>query len=214
MCFYSLWKNLRSRPSPSHYGAIAPITPVQTIHKHNWKIWTNKNLLNVIFQIHNTIFDVLYMTVFGQTFELPPTQHFKKGTSHMTEDGHISNCLMNKTIRYMAVFGHFIPSPALKGTFYMTEDGHISNCFVHQTIRYMTVFGHIKSAFFKMLGRGQFKGLTEEVIYRTSNIVLWIWNITFNKFLFVHIFHLCLWINWSGVIGAVATIMTWWRTTS
>ena len=65
-----------------------------------------------------------------------------------------------------------------------------------------------------MLGRGQFKGLTEEVIYRTSNIVLWIWNITFNKFLFVHIFHLCLWINWSGVIGAVATIMTWWRTTS
>ena len=178
MCFYSLWKNLRSRPSPSHYGAIAPITPVQTIHKHNWKIWTNKNLLNVIFQIHNSIFDVLYMTVFGQTFELPPTQHFKKGTSHMT------------------------------------EDGHISNCFVHQTIRYMTVFGHIKSAFFKMLGRGQFKGLTEEVIYRTSNIVLWIWNITFNKFLFVHIFHLCLWINWSGVIGAVATIMTWWRTTS
>ena len=85
--------------------ATAPITPDQLIHKHKWKIWTNKNLLNVIFQIHNTIFDVLYMTVFGQTFELPPTQHFKKGTSHMTEDGHISNCL-NKTIRYMAVFGH------------------------------------------------------------------------------------------------------------
>ena len=104
--------------------ATAPITPVQTIHKHNWKIWTNKNLLNVIFQIHNTIFDVLYMTVFGQTFELTPTQDFKKGTYHMTEDGHISNCLMNKTIRYMTVFGHiksaleFIaPSQDLKKAF-------------------------------------------------------------------------------------------------
>ena len=61
---------------------------------------------------------------FGQTFELTPPQHFKKGTFYMTEDGHISNCLMNKTIRYMTVFGHiksaleFIaPSQDLKKAF-------------------------------------------------------------------------------------------------
>ena len=132
------------------------------------------------------------------------------------QNNSIYGCLQpfKKCIKILEGGGGIYSLPALKSTFYMNKDGHISNCFVHQTIRYMTVFGHIKSAFFKMLGRGQFKGLTEEVIYRTSNIVLWIWNITFNKFLFVHIFHLCLWINWSGVIGAVATIMTWWRTTS
>ena len=68
--------------------------------------------------------------------------------------------------------------------------------------------------FLKCWVGGNSKVWPKTVIYRTSNIVLWIWNITFNKFLFVHIFQLCLWIVWTGVIGAVATIMTWWRTTS
>ena len=69
-----------------------------------------------------------------------------KGTCYMTEDSDISNCLMNKTIRYMAVFGHIksafecwgggvIPSPALNGTFYMTEDGHIKNNSIYGRLR-------------------------------------------------------------------------------
>ena len=44
---------------------------------------------------------------FGQTFELTPPQHFKKGTFYITEDSHISNCLMNKTIRSRRYIEHF-----------------------------------------------------------------------------------------------------------
>jgi len=81
----------------------------------------------------------------------------------MTEDGHISNCLMNKTIRRLRSYkkcllmlgGGVIPSPALNGTFYMTGDGHISNCLGNKTIRYMAVFGHIKSAFLSWEGNSK-----------------------------------------------------------
>ena len=145
MCFFSLWKNLRSRSSPSHYGCNStdyawPINSQTQVENMDKQKFVECYISNSQYNIWCPIYDF-----FGQTFELTPPQHFKKGT------------------------------------FYMTEDGHISNCFVHQTFRYMTVLGHM---------------------------------ITFNKFLLVHIFQLCLWIVWTGVIGAVATIMTWWRTTS
>jgi hypothetical protein len=92
-------------------------------------------------------------------------------TFAMAEYGHISNCFVRQTIRFMTVFGHIqkVPFNAGEGMnsppprifmhflYGRRQPYNISTCFVHiQTIRYMAVFGHIKNAFLS-LGRGNSK---------------------------------------------------------